>query len=221
MKKKAGHLLVLTLVLLASFLLTGCMLPFMGNEPVVIKSKPVVNAIVGKQYKYNLSVEDDYKTKLVYNLTDAPEGMTIDGSTGLIMWIPTKEQIGSHKVIIRVSDGWYKDQQEFTILVKEYQLESITVDPTKMSFNAVNQTESILTITAKYTDGTSKFIEKEDCLFSSSNPGVATVDVTGRVTSKNFSSTTIVVSYTEEGVTKTANVTVNVKKPTPPGSGST
>ena len=194
-------------------------MPFLGNEPVVIKSKPTLSAIVGKLYKYDLAVEDDGKTKLVFNLFESPEGMTIEGSTGLLLWTPTQEQVGEHNVKIRVSDGWYKDEQEFTILVKLFQLESIVVEPAKMNFTDTNKTENIKTITAIYTDGTNKLIDKENCVFNSSNPSVATVDETGRITSRIYASTTVTVSYTEDGVTKTANISVNIKRPVTTGGG--
>ena len=64
--------------------MSGCMLPLLGNEPVTIVSKANLSAIVGKLYKYQLDIEDDSKLKCI--CTDiAPEGMTMDGSTGLIM----------------------------------------------------------------------------------------------------------------------------------------
>jgi hypothetical protein len=31
--------------------------------------------------------------------------MTLDGTTGTILWQPTREQVGSHEVVLRVRDG--------------------------------------------------------------------------------------------------------------------
>ncbi len=195
-------------------------MPFLGNEPVVIKSKPTLSAIVGKLYKYDLAVEDDGKTKLVFNLFESPEGMTIEGSTGLLLWTPTQEQVGEHNVKIRVSDGWYKDEQEFTILVKLFQLESIVVEPAKMTFESLNKIENIKSIKANYTDGSvNEITDRAKCVFQSKDNSVATVDEEGRVTSRTYASTTVTVSYTEDGVTKTANISVNIKRPVTIGGG--
>ncbi|MDD3631911.1 MAG: Ig domain-containing protein, partial [Atribacterota bacterium] len=138
MKKRTVYFSIIIGILLTSFLISGCVLPFMGNEPVTIVSKPKLEAVVGVPYKYQLDIEDDSKTKVIFTLPVYPEGMTMDASTGLLMWTPTQEQIGKHDVIIRVNDGWFKDEQEFTITVSPIQLKSLTVKPASMSFTSTN-----------------------------------------------------------------------------------
>ncbi len=196
------------------------MLPFLGNEPVIIVSQPKLTAIVGVPYIYQVDIEDDGKTKVVYALAVAPEGMTIEATTGLIMWTPTEDQVGEHKVDIMVNDGWYKDNQEFTITVNLFQLSSISVVPTSMSFTSTNTSKAIESVTAYYTDGSSAEISKTECIFQSNNTGVVIVDEEGIVTSKGTGNTTILVSYSEDGITKNATVSVTVTIPiTPPSSG--
>ena len=199
----------------------GCVLPFLGNEPVAIVSKPKLNAVVGMLYKYQLDIEDDSKTKVVFTLPVAPEGMTIEGTTGLIMWTPKEGQVGEHEVKIRVNDGWYRDEQGFTIVVSPVQLKSISVKPTSMVFTASNQNKNIESITANYTDNSSKVIDKSKCSFKSNDITVTTVDEAGKVTTKKSGSTTITVSYTEDVITKSAAIAVTVTIPTtnPPTSG--
>lgn len=218
-KKRATYLSIIIVILLTSFLMSGCVLPFMGNEPVTIASKPRINAVVGVLYKYQLDIEDDSKTRVVITLPVSPEGMTIDGTTGLIMWTPTEEQVGEHEVKIRVNDGWYRDEQEFTITVIPFQLKSITIKPTTMNFTGINQNRDIESITANYTDDTSKVVDRSECNFKSNNDSVATVDEEGKVKSIAKGSTTISVSYTEEGITKSATITVSVTIPTTTSSG--
>lgn len=209
-KKRATYLSIIIVILLTSFLMSGCVLPFMGNEPVTIASKPRINAVVGVLYKYQLDIEDDSKTRVVITLPVSPEGMTIDGTTGLIMWTPTEEQVGEHEVKIRVNDGWYRDEQEFTITVIPFQLKSITIKPTTMNFTGINHNRDIESITANYTDDTSKVVDRSECNFKSNNDSVAIVDEVGKVTAKKSGNATITVSYSEEGVTKTATIKINV-----------
>ena len=177
--------------------------------------------LLGVPYKYQLDIEDDSKTKVIFTLPVYPEGMTMDASTGLLMWTPTQEQIGKHDVIIRVNDGWFKDEQEFTITVSPIQLKSLTVKPASMSFTSTNLPKNIESITANYTDDTSKVIDKSKCNFKSNDITVATVDEAGKVTAKKSGSTTITVSYTEDVITKSAAITVTVTISTtnPPTSG--
>ena len=221
MKKRKVYLSIIIVILLTSFFMGGCVLPFLGNEPVAIVSKPKLEAVVGIPYKYQLDIEDDSKTKVVFTLPVSPEGMTMDASTGLLMWTPTQEQIGEHDVIIRVNDGWYKDEQEFTITVSPVQLKSISVKPTSMTFSGTNQNKNIESITANYTDNSGKVIDKSKCFFKSNNTKVATVDEEGKVKSIAKGNTTITVDYSEDGVVKSVTVTVTVTIPTtnPPTSG--
>ena len=219
MKKRTVYFSIIIGILLTSFLISGCVLPFMGNEPVTIVSKPKLEAVVGVPYKYQLDIEDDSKTKVIFTLPVYPEGMTMDASTGLLMWAPTQEQIGKHDVIIRVNDGWFKDEQEFTITVSPIQLKSLTVKPASMSFTSTNLPKNIESITANYTDDTSKVIDKSKCNFKSNDITVATVDEAGKVTAKKSGSTTITVSYSEEGITKSAAITVTISTTNPPTSG--
>jgi hypothetical protein len=68
-------------------------------------------------YYYDVDAVDPDNDNLTYWLSQAPDGMTIDAKTGLIKWVPTKEQLGDNQVIIMVSDGLLSDSQAFTIAV--------------------------------------------------------------------------------------------------------
>ena len=217
MKKRTACLSIIIVTLLTSFLMSGCVLPFLGNEPVTIVSKPKLDAVAGVLYKYQLDIEDDSKTRVVFALSVAPVGMTVEGSTGIIMLTPTQEQLGKHEVKIMVNDGWFKDEQEFTITVSPVQLKSLSVKPTSMSFTSTNLPKNIESITANYTDNSSKVIDKSKCNFESNNSSVATVDEVGKVTAKKSGNAIITVSYTEKEITKTANISVTIIKPSPGG----
>jgi len=51
--------------------------------------------------------------------------MTINSSTGLISWTPEESQVGEHEVSVKVSDGWRKGTQDFSIEVGLKKLSSI------------------------------------------------------------------------------------------------
>jgi hypothetical protein len=216
MKKGIVFFLLLTAV---SMVMSGCMLPIFGNEPPVIESSPKVTAIAGVLYTYQIDVNDDSSERLVYSLILAPEGMTIDGSLGLVMWTPAESQVGEHDVSIRVSDGWYKTLQDFSIEVSLVQLSSISVEPLKMDFSILNSTSPITSITATYSDGSSAVINKADCSYVSSDSSNATVDEEGNITSVSNGNAIITVSYTEDGTTKTDTISVTVAYSPPPSGG--
>ena len=64
-------------------------------------------AAAGEPYTYDVKATDpDGGDALAYALTIAPEGMTIDASSGRISWTPVVTQIGARKIAVRVSDGY-------------------------------------------------------------------------------------------------------------------
>ncbi len=216
MKKRMTFFFILTAF---SMVMSGCMLPIFGNEPPVIESSPDETATAGVLYTYQIDVNDDSSEKLVYSLILAPEGMTIDSSSALVMWTPAESQVGEHDVSIRVSDGWYKVSQDFSIEVSILQLSSISVEPATMSFSTLNSTRSITSITAAYSDGSSSVIGTADCNYVSSDSNIASVSADGIVTSKSNGSATVTISYTEDEITKTDTIAVTVSYSPPPASG--
>jgi VCBS repeat-containing protein len=91
------------------------------NDAPKITSKPVETARIWAPYKYGVVAKDpDPGDKLIYSLTENPEGMTINEATGLIEWRPTRSQAGAHDVTVRVADNYKTrgvDTQSFKITV--------------------------------------------------------------------------------------------------------
>ena len=72
------------------------------------------------RYRYDADAIDTDNDDLTYVLMAGPDGLTIDAETGLIDWIPTAEDLGTHSVIIEVTDGrGGQDIQQFDIEVVE------------------------------------------------------------------------------------------------------
>jgi fibro-slime domain-containing protein/RHS repeat-associated protein len=74
------------------------------------------------QYTYQVQAVDADNEPLVYSLETKPQGMQINSATGLITWNPGISQVGTHNVVVKVTDprGAF-DTQSFTVTV---------VDPT-------------------------------------------------------------------------------------------
>ena len=90
-------------------------------HPPEITSDPVTAATAGKHYSYDVGATDiDEGDVLTFLLDVAPDGMTINATTGLIKWTPGNDQAGEQDVAVRVKDtkGLY-DTQSFTITVEE------------------------------------------------------------------------------------------------------
>jgi imidazole glycerol phosphate synthase subunit HisF len=90
------------------------------NNPPIITSIPVTTGTEGVQYTYDVDAEDADGDTPTYSLSVSPEGMAIDPATGLIQWMPSGAQSGSHDVAVEVSDGkGGTDTQSFTVTVEE------------------------------------------------------------------------------------------------------
>jgi RHS repeat-associated protein len=75
---------------------------FENHDPVII-STPGTTAPLGGQYSYDVDATDVDGDPLLYALSTAPAGMTIDPSTGLIEW--TAQPEGIYPVAVEVADG--------------------------------------------------------------------------------------------------------------------
>ena len=88
------------------------------EEAPKITSTAVVKATALLTYQYLVTASDpDKGAVLTYSLTTAPTGMHIDGKSGSINWVPTREQGGAQSVKVMVSDGVLSDNQSFLITV--------------------------------------------------------------------------------------------------------
>ena len=75
-----------------------------GNRSPMITSTAAtgIRLGVGQQYVYDVDAGDPEGDTLTYELTDAPEGMTIDPATGRIEWTAA---FIDKRVVVAVSDG--------------------------------------------------------------------------------------------------------------------
>jgi hypothetical protein len=92
--------------------------PDFANRAPVIQSTPLLEIKEGEIYSYQINATDADADTLMFDLPIKPEGMSIDSTTGLIVWEPQSSQYGNQDVIVRVRDGHQGTTlQTFTINV--------------------------------------------------------------------------------------------------------
>lgn len=87
----------------------------------VITTVAIENAQVGASYRYDVNATDENSDDILsYVLVTAPDGMSIDTSTGIITWTPSSTQTGSQTISVKVSDNAspvLSTSQDYTIQV--------------------------------------------------------------------------------------------------------
>lgn len=76
------------------------------------------DATIGQLYRYDAKATDPDNDVLTFDPVVKPTGMAVDPATGIVVWVPTADQVGHHDVILRVQDGrGGVDLQSFRIAV--------------------------------------------------------------------------------------------------------
>ncbi len=90
-----------------------------NENPEITSQAEGTSASVDSIYKYQVTAKDnDIGDVLTFSLVNAPDGMVIDGSTGLLNWIPSSSQEGQHNVTVKVTDLSNSSvDQEFSLQV--------------------------------------------------------------------------------------------------------
>ena len=82
-----------------------------SNVVSILNSSPSITSqpsgrMEGFLYEYAVAAEDPDGDQLEFKLSSAPEGMTIDSSTGMIKWkVGEKQREGSYEFKVIVSDS--------------------------------------------------------------------------------------------------------------------
>jgi RHS repeat-associated protein len=75
------------------------------NHPPQFTTTAPTTATVGERLRYQAAAFDPDNDALTFSLTTQPAGMTVDPSTGLLLWVPTRDQVGVQNVVLRVRDA--------------------------------------------------------------------------------------------------------------------
>ncbi|MFH0978178.1 MAG: putative Ig domain-containing protein [Candidatus Woesearchaeota archaeon] len=114
------------------------------NDAPRIVSAPVLSATQGVSYSYQVIASDIDNDPLSFSLLSSPKGMTIDSSTGLIIWTPTAWQVSSYNITVVVSDGLLTDQQSFVLYVQNVNdAPTITSEPITIANVGVQYTYQV------------------------------------------------------------------------------
>lgn len=107
-------------------------------QPVALTSGVIpTTGNVGSSVSVNLSHAEE-GTGLVYGLTTAPTGMTIDPATGALSWTPTAAQLGAQTFGVTITDAAGNTRsQPNTITVSDVALGAIELDLTDLNGNVI------------------------------------------------------------------------------------
>jgi pimeloyl-ACP methyl ester carboxylesterase len=86
------------------------------GRPLIVSAAPTV-ALVDTQLLYQITAASETPGSLVFSLAGSPAGMTIDSSSGLVIWRPKPEQIGDQSVTVVATDAFGQTSQNFTLSV--------------------------------------------------------------------------------------------------------
>lgn len=88
----------------------------LNHPPVITSTAPTGTASLGESYQYPVTAQDPDNDPLTYQLLQAPSGMAINATSGLVSWTPGLT--GSFTATVQVADGrGGLAQQSFTVNV--------------------------------------------------------------------------------------------------------
>ncbi|MEM4730123.1 MAG: putative Ig domain-containing protein [Thermoplasmata archaeon] len=89
-----------------------------GNRAPLFKSRPVTEGVRHVPYRYDVRVEDPDGDQITLTLLSGPRNMTLDNSTGQLIWVP--DETGNFSVRLLASDGRGGEAlQEFVVHVAD------------------------------------------------------------------------------------------------------
>jgi RHS repeat-associated protein len=167
----------------------------------VITSTPPTTAKAGRVYRYAVIATDPDNDTLVYALSEAPQGMTIDSATGAITWMPAVASTTPIRVRVRVSDGtqWVEQGWNLTALDASVPFTvDISVDPSAAAPGgpldvtvAITGASGAITLTATL-DGDPLTLSPNSTttLTAPTTPGIHTIQVTSNDGTQTVTTTT-------------------------------
>ena len=114
-----------------------------ANVAPMITSVPLTTATAEQEYRYQVLANDVDGEALTYRLSQSPEGMTIDATSGVVQWQPTAGQVGVTIISVVVED----EQQAST--TQTYRIE-ISAAPPNLAPAIISQPQGFATAGATY-----------------------------------------------------------------------
>ncbi|MEW5937161.1 MAG: putative Ig domain-containing protein, partial [Candidatus Thermoplasmatota archaeon] len=123
------------------------------NDPPTLNYLSPQTAIEDVPYSLQLVAQDiDLGDTLTYSLVSSPSGMTLNQATGLISWRPMSDDIGTHTIIVRVTDA-SSAFAERTFQISVANVNDAPMITTASIPNATEGTMYMVTIHADDADG--------------------------------------------------------------------
>jgi choice-of-anchor A domain-containing protein len=87
------------------------------NRAPTIDTVEVLSASINSQYLFPIEASDpDIGDALAFSIESGPEGLRIEGVSGVISWSPSEEHVGQHSFVVKVTDlGGLSASREFVI----------------------------------------------------------------------------------------------------------
>ncbi len=105
------------------------------TAPASVVSSAATQANVGRAFRTDL-ISGEEGSGLVYALTAAPTGASINASTGVINWTPTASQVGDRDFTVELTDrAGNKRSEDFTVNVAEAPTAEIRLELTDLQGN--------------------------------------------------------------------------------------
>jgi RHS repeat-associated protein len=90
------------------------------NDPPVFTTTPVLGGQERAEYRYDADTTDEEGDPVTYSLLVSPAGMTIEATTGLVLWTPAVGESGSHPVSIAATDSKGAAMvQSYTLIIRQ------------------------------------------------------------------------------------------------------
>ena len=184
-----------------------------GNAPPSITTtSPLARGTVGTEYSVTLEANNSTSGWSVTS-GSLPDGLTLDGNTGLISGTPTTA--GTSTFTVKAANDYGSDSKELSIIIDEQTDVPVTgVSLNTSTLNLVENETDTLTATVEPNNATNRNVT-----WSSDNPSVATVN-NGVVSAVSEGTATIIVTAQGDN-TKFASCTVTVTAATVPVTGVT
>lgn len=160
-----------------------------------ITTESLPNGTVGTPYTANLEATGD---SIEWSATGLPAGLTLDGSTGVISGTPATAEEYTVNVTAKNSAG--EASKEYTLTIAAVPVTNVTLNHTVLALFPGDTTA--LTATVDPDTATDKTVTWE-----SSDPNVATVDQSGKVTAVAPGTATITATAGGQKATCTVTVT--------------
>ena len=84
----------------------------LNAAPAAFETIPLADIEAGRTYRYQAKAVDPDDQSVSYTVVVGPESLTIDETTGEIVWPTTPADVGVHNVVLRATDpfGLYVEQ---------------------------------------------------------------------------------------------------------------